>query len=421
MGVSEELHNASIQYPMQTQPQRVLISGASIAGPTLAYWLSQYGFDVTVVERSAALRLGGQNIDVNGPARKIIRLMGLEEAVRAANTTEVGTQFVDADNNAVATFSKDDPTGLTQELEILRGDLVSMLYEASRDNADYRFNDYITGLTQDADGVDVTFNSGKTERFDLVLAADGIRSKTRNLMVGNEPVFKYLGMCSAYLTIPKGPTDTNWARWYTADDRRVILLRPDNKGTTRASFNFLLPKDDYDKLTPADYKRLLQEKIQNAGWEAPRLAREFGTNDDIYFDGVGQIKAPRWSNGRLALTGDAAYCPTPVSGKGTTLAMVGAYVLAGELATHTTYQDAFASYEKRLRPYVESVQKLPPGVPWIVYPKSKLGVFVLNKAFAVAASDTVKKLMRLFSKNDDPHAEEEAEFDLPTYEVSNVA
>lgn len=415
--MSKELQNASIHYSMQTKPQRVLISGASIAGPTLAYWLSKYGFDVTVVERSAALRLGGQNIDVNGPARKIIRLMGLEEAVRAANTTEIGTQFVDADNNAEAAFSKDDPTGLTQELEILRGDLVSILYEASRTKANYRFDDYITGLTQDADGVGVAFNSGTTERFDLVISADGIRSKTRKLMVGDEPTFHYLGLCSAYLTIPKGPTDTNWARWYTADDRRVILLRPDNKGTTRASFNFLLPEDEYAKLTSADYRPLLKEKIQNAGWEAPRLAREFDTNDDIYFDGVGQIKAPRWSNGRLALTGDAAYCPAPVSGKGTTLAMVGAYVLAGELATHTNYQDAFASYEQRLRPYVESVQKLPPGVPWIVYPKSKFGVFVLNKAFAVAASDTVKKLMGLFTKKDDKHAEEEAEFDLPAYDV----
>ncbi|QJD79457.1 FAD-dependent monooxygenase [Spirosoma rhododendri] len=402
---------------MPTAATKILISGASIAGPMLAFWLSKYGFDVTVVERAASLRLGGQNIDVNGPARKIIRMMGLEETVRAANTTEIGTQFVNADNEAEATFSKDDPNGLTQELEILRGDLVSILYEASRDKADYRFDDYITGLTQDTNGVDVTFNSGKTERFELVIAADGIRSRTRKLMVGDEPMFNYLGLCTAYLTIPKGPTDTNWARWYTADDRRVILLRPDNKGTTRASFNFLLPQDEYDKLTPADYKPLLKEKIQNAGWEAPRLAREFDTNDDIYFDGVGQIKAPNWSNGRLALTGDAAYCPAPVTGKGTTLAMVGAYVLAGELATHAHYQDAFASYEKRLRPYVESVQKLPPGVPWIVYPKSKLGVFVLNKAFAVAASDAVKKLIGLFSKKDDKHAEEEAEFDLPEYTV----
>ncbi len=381
----------------------------------LAYWLGRYGFDVTVIERSASLRLGGQNIDVNGPARKIIRMMGLEDEVRAANTTEIGTQFVNADNEAEATFSKDDPNGLTQELEILRGDLVSILYEASRNTADYRFSDYITELTQDDEGVDVTFNSGKTERFDLVIAADGIRSKTRKLMVGDEPVFNYLGMCTAYLTIPKGPTDTNWARWYTADDSRVILLRPDNKGTTRASFNFLLPQDAFDKLSPADHKPLLKQRINGAGWEAPRLAKEFDTNDDIYFDGVGQIKAPRWSVGRLAMVGDAAYCPAPVTGKGTTLAMVGAYVLAGELATHERYQDAFTSYEKRLRPYVESVQKLPPGVPWIVYPKSKIGVFVLNKAFALAASDAAKKIMSFFSKKDDKHADEEAEFDLPDY------
>ncbi|UHG93916.1 FAD-dependent monooxygenase [Spirosoma oryzicola] len=400
---------------METKKQKVLIAGASIAGPTLAYWLHKYGFEVSVVERSPSLRLGGQNIDVNGPARKVARLMGILDQIKAANTGEIGTQWVDKDNQVTASFPKEGANSLTQELEIVRGDLVNILYELTKENVTYRFDDQITQLAQDDHQATVTFASGHTETYDLVIAADGIRSRTRTLMFGDESVFNYLGLCTAYLTIAKTETDTNWARWYTADDSRVLLLRPDNEGTTRASINFLLPQEEYEKLDKNTKKAILLSRLAGAGWEAPRLAQEVEKSDDIYFDGVGQIKAPRWSTGRFAMVGDAAYCPAPITGKGTTLAFVGAYVLAGELATHERFEDGFASYERILRPYVESVQKLPPGIPRIAYPKTALGVSIVNTVVGILASEPVQKIASVFGSSDPEEEELLKDTPLPEY------
>lgn len=397
------------------ESRKVLISGASIAGPTLAFWLAKYGFSVTVVERASSLRLGGQNIDVNGPARQIVRKMGIEATIRAANTGEVGLQLIGQHNQVAAAFPKEGAFSGTQELEILRGDLVSILYDCTRQQVTYWFGDSITGLEQHPDKVSVTFSSGKTDTFHLVIAADGVRSGTRRLVFGDEPVFKYLGLYTAYLTIPREKTDNNWWRWYTAVDRRIIMLRPDNQGTMRASVAFRESDEAYEKLSPAEQKSVLKTKLVGAGWEADRIINAIDGTPDVYFDKIGQVKAPRWSAGRVAMIGDAAYCPTPLTGKGTTLAMVGAYVLAGELASHGHHQDAFAAYEKRLRPYVEEVQKLPPGVPWIVYPKSQAGVFVLNTLAGIFASKPVQKLVGLFTSTKPQDEGREDGFELPDY------
>jgi 2-polyprenyl-6-methoxyphenol hydroxylase-like FAD-dependent oxidoreductase len=394
------------------QSKKVLVSGASIAGPSLAFWLQKYGFEVSVVERSPSLRLGGQNIDVKGAARKIAQKMGIEEAILGANTGEVGLQFVDRNNNVRAAFPKSEVGSFTSELEILRGDLVEILYECTKNNVEYRFGDSIAALSETEDGVTVTFASGQTEKYFLVIAADGIRSKTRTLIFGDEPTLEYLGLYTTYFTIPRRPTDSNWARWYNATRSRVILLRPDNKGTTRASFNFLAPHRAYEDLASATQKEVLKKKLADAGWEAARLAEELDRSEDVYFDAVSQVKAPRWTKGRFAMVGDAAYCPSPLTGMGTSLAILGAYVLAGELAQTDDYRQAFAAYEKRLRPYVESVQRLPPGVPWIVYPRTRRGVALLNRIIRFFASRTVKSVFKLFQGR----GESEEEFVLPEYE-----
>lgn len=395
--------------------KKVLITGASIAGPTLAFWLAKYGFNVTVVERSGSLRLGGQNIDVNGPARQIVQKMGIEAAIRAANTGEVGLQFIGRDNQVTAAFPKEGAVSGTQELEILRGDLVSILYDCTKQNVAYRFGDSVTALEQQPNQVNVTFSSGKTETFQFVIAADGVRSSTRRLVFGEEPVFDYLGLYTAYLTIPRQPTDTNWWRWYTAIDRRILMLRPDNQGTMRASVAFLESDEVYEKRSLTEQKSVLKSKLAGAGWEADRIINALDDTQDVYFDKIGQIKAPRWSVGRVAMIGDAAYCPSLLTGKGTTLAMVGAYLLAGELASHERYQDAFAAYEKRMRPYVKAVQQLPPGVPWLVYPKTKLGVSVLNTVAGVFASKPIQKLVGLFSTTKPEDESKEAGIVLPDY------
>ena len=397
-----------------TKSKKVLISGASIAGPTLAFWLVKYGYQVTIVERASSLRLGGQNIDISGPAEEVINKMRIKTAVRDANTGEIGLQFIGQDNEPKASFPKEAALTGTRELEIIRGDLVSILYDNTKQSVTYQFGDSITSIEQYPDHVKVTFSSSKTETFQLVIAADGIRSSTRELVFGKEPIFKYLGLYIAYMTIPRHKNDTRWWRWYTAVNKRVLMLRPDNHGTMRASVAFLEADKGYEKLSADKQKDLLKKKLVGAGWEAERISDALEKSDDVYLDKIGQIKAPRWSVGRVAMVGDAAYCPSPLSGKGASLAIVGAYVLAGELARHENHEDAFVAYEKCLRPYVEKIQNLPPGVPWIVYPKTRFGVALLNTFAGIFASKPVQKVVNLFNSKSKEKTKEEG-FELPDF------
>ncbi|KYF55981.1 FAD-binding monooxygenase [Sorangium cellulosum] len=371
----------------------VLIAGASIAGPALAFWLARYGFRPVVVERAGALRLGGQNIDVQGAAREVVRRMGIEGDIRAANTGERGLRFVDERDVTKAEFpaASSDGGGFTQELEILRGDLAKILYDRTRDTTEYIFGNQITGLRDHGDRVTVSFEHGAERDVDLVVAADGIRSRTRTLIVGDEPTIRPLGLYGSYFTIPRGASDSAWARWYHAPGSRSIILRPDNVGTTRASLWFLSPARGHERSSAAEQKALIARVFADAGWESPRVLAALADAEDVYFDGVSQVMAPRWSHGRAALVGDAAYCPSPVSGMGASLSLVGAYVLAGELSRHSDHRDAFAAYEKRMRPYVDLAQKLPPGVPWIAHPKSRLGVSLLHTALRVASSPLLRR------------------------------
>ncbi|AUX38925.1 FAD-dependent oxidoreductase [Sorangium cellulosum] len=371
----------------------VLISGASIAGPALAFWLARYGFRPVIVERAAALRLGGQNIDIQGAAREVVRRMGIEGDIRAATTGEQGLRFVDEHDVTKAEIpaANADTGGFTQELEILRGDLARILYDRTRDTTEYIFGDQITGLRDHGDRVTVSFEKGAERDFDLVVAADGIRSRTRTLIVGDEPRIRQLGLYGSYFTIPRGGSDSAWARWYIAPGKRAIILRPDNVGTTRASLWFLSPPRGYERLSAAEQKALITRVFADAGWESPRVLAALAECEDVYFDSVSQVMAPRWSHGRAALAGDAAHCASPVSGVSASLALVGTYVLAGELSRRSSHRDAFAAYEKLMRPYVDQAQKLPPGVPWIMYPKSRLGISLLYKVIRVASSPLLRR------------------------------
>lgn len=394
--------------------KKVLISGASIAGPTLGFWLAKYGFEVTIVERSKSLRLGGQNLDVRGAGRAVVRMMGIEKEILAANTGEIGLQFVNRNNEVEAEFPADGNDSFTSEAEILRGDLVNILYDCTKNDVKYVFGKYITAIHQDSGKVEVTFSDNHSEWFHLLIAADGVRSTTRKIIFGNEPELKFLGLYNAWYTIPRIERDTQWARWYTAQGSRVMVLRPDNHGTIRASFSFLSDDEKFLSQSDSEQKKVLKDKLSGAGWEEDRLMKEIDDNNEVYFDGISQVKAPRWFDGRTGMIGDAAYCPTPLTGMGTTLAMVGAYLLAGELYRHDKHEDAFAAYEKRMRPFVEKVQKLPPGVPWLAHPKSKLGVTVVNKTAALLASRPVKMIGKLLSSKEKDVTKDDIE--LPVFE-----
>lgn len=377
--------------------KKILVTGASIAGPTAAYWLNRYGFKVTVVERNSELRLGGQNLDVKGPAQVIAAKMGIEEIIRDRNKTEVGLRFVDTDNKTVAEFPKESSFSMTQELEILRGDLVQILYDQTKQDVAYRFGEYVKDLKQMEDGVNVTFSSDKSELFDFVIIAEGIGSHTRKLVFPHKPDFKYLGLYTAYLTVEKSPTDSSWARWCNAENGIVFMFRPDNYGTTRASVTFTAEEDEYKGLTIDEQKTAIIDRIKGSGWESERLIKEIRVTKDLYFERVSQVKASKLSEGRVAMIGDAAYCATPIAGKGTDLAMSGAYILAGELYAAKTYQEAFNAYENKMLPYVKKCQSLPPGIPKLVYPQSKFGVGLLNRLFSIVGSKTAKWAMGLFA------------------------
>ncbi len=390
------------------EQRTVLISGASIAGPALAFWLRRYGFRPVIVERADEFRRGGQNIDVRGAARTVARRMGIEDDIRAATTGEKGVRFVDARNKTKAELpaGTSDSGGLTAELEILRGDLAGILYDRTRDDGEYIFGDWITGLRDGDDRITVSFERSAERDFDFVVAADGIRSRTRSLIVGDEPEIHELGLYMAYFTIPRGASDSAWARWYNAPGGRAILLRPDNVGTIRAVLSFLSPPRGYETSSVGEQKALLRRTFADVEWEAPRVLAALAESTDMYFESIGQVRTPRWSHGRSALVGDAGYCASPISGMSTSLALVGAYVLAGELAKHAHHGDAFASYERIMRPYVDQAQKLPPGVPRLMYPKTELGILLFNTGLRLAFS-------RLFkSRFPSPPADK---IDLPDY------
>jgi 2-polyprenyl-6-methoxyphenol hydroxylase-like FAD-dependent oxidoreductase len=382
---------------------RVLISGASIAGPALAYWLQRYGWAPTIVERAAELRTGGQNVDVRGAGREIARRMGIEDDIRQLTTGEQGTRFIGLGGTVVAEFpaGSSDSGGATAELEILRGDLAKLLVSQTEGTIEYRYGDRITALTEQAGGDSVTvgFEHAPDEQFDLVVAADGIRSSTRRLAIDKGVSIRSLGMDTTYLTIPRIPGDDDWWRWYNAPGGRTVTLRPDAVGTIRATLSFLTDSADAsDERRTADEQRsLLRDRFADAGWQAQRVLDALDDAQDLYFESIGQVKADTWSRGRVALLGDAAYCASPISGMGTSLALVGAYVLAGELAAHVHHADAFRGYERIMRPYVAQAQQLPPGAPRLANPKSALGIRAFDLALSIGSSRLLKTVTSLGS------------------------
>jgi 2-polyprenyl-6-methoxyphenol hydroxylase-like FAD-dependent oxidoreductase len=372
-----------------------LIAGASIAGPALAYWLNHYGWRTTIVERAPRLRTGGQNVDLHGAGLEVIRRMGLEEQVRAAYPGELRLEFVGPRGQVLARFPVGDASGmsLTSELEILRGDLAELLVLATADSTEYRFGDRITSVRQDDDAALAAFENAPAERFDLVVAADGIGSATRRLLFRDEAVVRSLGVEATWATIPRTASDTDWWRWFNAPGG-TISLRPDRYGTMRVIIVRTLTRGEKrgtaDRRTPDQQRALLHHTFAGAGWETDRVLQALENVDDLYTEVLGQVRAPRWSHGRVALLGDAAYCPSPMTGMGTTLAVVGAYVLAGQIASHAALRDALDGYERIMRPWVEKVQKLPPGMPRMANPTSRAGVGMVRAAVRVAGTPVVR-------------------------------
>lgn len=372
--------------------RRILITGASVAGNTVAWWLGRAGFDVTVVERTPAFRDGGQNIDVRGAGREVLRRMGLEQTALEQGTGEEGTAWVEEDGKVAAQFLTTDTgaDGPTAEMEILRGDLARLLYEPARAHAAYRFGDSIVELEQDDDGARVTFASGAVERYDAVIVAEGVGSRTRELVFPGENEPRWMDLTIAYFTIPRQADDDRLWRWYNAPGGRSVSLRPDRYGTARAMLSVQQPPSGEQDWDVDRQKAWLRERFADAGWQSRRVLDGMGASDDFYFDVLRQVRMPRWSRGRVVLTGDAAWCATPIAGYGTTLAVTGAYVLAQELIRATDMRAALAAYEQAMRPMVEDAQGVPKLAPRLANPHSRTGIRLLHGALSVASRPAVR-------------------------------
>ncbi|MFE2548166.1 FAD-dependent monooxygenase [Streptomyces sp. NPDC059355] len=357
----------------------ILICGAGIAGPALAYWLRVRGFRVTIVERAPEPRPGGQTVDLRGAGRTVIERMGLMDRARAESVVQSGLAFVDASGRATARMPADSfgGEGMVSEIEILRGDLARLLYESTLPDTEYLFDDTVTGIDQDADAVTVTFEKAAPRRFGLIVGADGPHSVVRALAFGPEEEFvRPLGLYTSWFTATDDLDLDGWYLMHNAPGGLVASARPGRlPGEIKAGFSFRSAPLAYDRRDIAAQRELVARRFGHVGWEVPRLLRAMRTAPDFFFDSMGQVRLDHWSRGRVALLGDAGYCATPLTGLGTSLALVGAYVLAGEIgAAEGDHRAAFRRYDEVMRPYVSQAQQLPPGGASGYAPSGRLGI-----------------------------------------------
>jgi 2-polyprenyl-6-methoxyphenol hydroxylase-like FAD-dependent oxidoreductase len=362
--------------------QTVLISGAGIAGSTLAYWLARHGFRPTVVERATGLRSSGNPVDVKGPAVEVAERMGLLPRLRAADSNVTDMRFVNAAGRHVGRINLRAfrMSAGDREPEVPRAKLASILLEASREDAEFLWDDTVVALSQDKDGVNVTFDRGEPRRFDLVIGADGLHSAVRRLTFGPETDFvHHMGIYVATLPIDD-PVD---------NDREVILYNTPgllvsvhpSRGHAVAAFMFRSPAvPGFDHRDTEQHKRLVTTTFADGSWRVPELLERVRAADDIYFDSVSQVRLPSWSDRRIAVLGDAASCLS-LFGDGSTLAIAGAHTLAEELAAgRTDPATAFRRYETRHRTLVDPKQRGFASAAALLIPATRRGITVRNMA-----------------------------------------
>jgi 2-polyprenyl-6-methoxyphenol hydroxylase-like FAD-dependent oxidoreductase len=355
----------------------ILISGASIAGPALAYWLGRYGYRPTIVEIAPQLRTGGSAVDFRGPLHMgVLEKMGVVDALRAVETHGTEMRFVDEHGARLMQW----PAGLAGgDLEVQRGDLARILCEASGDRTEYRFGDRIAAMTETPDGVEVTFASGVQRRFDLVIGADGVHSGVRRLVFGPEEQFvKHLGYYVAGWPVPDEWGLTRSMLYNTPGRMASVGRNHRDPQHAQAFFCFRSPRLTYDRRDPEQAKQILRDRYAGMGWLTPRLLAHLDTVDLAYFDQICRVDNPSWTRGRFALVGDAA-CGATIGGQGNGTAIVAAYVLAGELAAAGgDHRVAFGRYEQRIGKFARGTQKGGDTTGMFLAPKTATGIRLRN-------------------------------------------
>ncbi|MGN6369781.1 MAG: FAD-dependent monooxygenase [Phycisphaerae bacterium] len=361
--------------------KRVLIVGAGIAGPALAYWLARWGFDVLVVEIAPAPRTGGYVIDFWGAGFDVAERMGILPELRNHDVGIEELQLVDAHGRTAASFKVSVLRKLVRNryMTLARSSLAAVLFEHSRTAVAYRFGDTVEEIHQDESGVDVLFRSGTRDRFDAVIGADGLHSIVRRLTFGDEERFtRFLGYCVAAITVDAYPhrTPHAYVTYGTPGNQVARYLMPDG----RTGVLFIFEHSSHTPRERAAQVELVRETFQNEGWECAELVQAIDKTEDFYFDVVSQVRLPAWSKGRVALLGDAASCPSLISGQGSALAIAGAYVLAGELRRAAgEWSTGFQQYEKKLRSFIEGKQNSAGRFAASFVPDSRWGIWMRNQ------------------------------------------
>ena len=376
--------------------KNILVSGAGIAGTTLAWWLKKFGFNPTLIEIAPALREGGYAIDFMGAGYDVAEKMGIIPALKEVDINFSKLVFVDSNNKEKGSMNyqkiKDFLNG--RAFTLLRSDLAKMIYQSLDKDVEIIFGDTITNIAQNENEVSVTFQSGTTRNFDLLVGAAGLHSKVRSLVFVNETQFeKYFGYYTSSYTIDDLSLGNHTFSMYNVPYKQVaVYSNSGNKTTT--FFIFTSPeKLSYPYHDIGKQKQILKTEFENSGWMCPQLLSGIDSTTDFYFDSISQIKMDSWYKGRITLVGDAGYCPSLLSGKGSTLAMVGAYILAGELKqANGDYKAAFKQYEVIFKPFMDKKQKAAQFFAKSFVPKSNFGIWLRNVTFKLMSSSLFSKL-----------------------------
>jgi len=338
---------------------KILVIGAGIAGPAVCYWLKRFGFSPILIEKFPTIRKGGHALDVRGVAIDLVKRMGIYEKICSMRTQVEFGQYVDAQGN-ILHEEKGERFCFREgeDVEIIRGDLVEILIEAI-EGVPCHFNQLIDSIKQSDNDVEVQFKDGRTEHYDLVIGADGLHSTTRRMVFDNDEYqLTNLGKYFSVFSIPNY-LNLNHTEVQCEANQKLISLTSD-KNPKKAEAAFLFAQNDLNKIrNENEQKQFLCNTFQDFGWETSKILELMSGSDDFYFDSVTQVKMKSWTKGRVALLGDAGYSASPMSGQGNNLAMVGAYILAGELKqAGGNYHRAFNRYNELLHPFVEANQKL---------------------------------------------------------------
>jgi len=366
----------------------ILISGAGIAGPTLAYWLLQYGIKPTIVEESPALRRGGYVIDFWGAGFDIAERMGLSEEIKSNGYQMREVRIVNERGEQVAGFPAAAFARATRGrfTSLPRGDLASAIFRRIQDQSETMFGDSISSIEQSEAAVHVRFESGQERDFDLVIGADGLHSRVRELVFGPQEKFeKYLGYKVAAFEAPGyEPRDELTYVMYTQVGQQVgrFALRVNS-----TMFLFIFEDRSFGSRQPEDIdvnKAILHERFERSGWECPQILEALQHTKELYFDRVSQVRMNSrqglWTQGRVTLLGDAAFCVSLLAGQGSALAMVAAYILAGELyRSKGNYAEAFSRYQQLFAPFVAQKQKAALRFAGSFAPHSRLSLILRNK------------------------------------------